>query len=263
MTQRVTDHLDFEGVAEIRNLPAAAADGQPVTFEQLAAAIEGIHTKAPVLVSTQGNINLASPGATIDGETMTEGDRFLARLQDTASQNGLYVYVGASEPAVRAPDANTGSELNNAVVTVTDGTDAGTQWRQETANPEIGVDDIVFGSFGSGVPNASTSVRGAIQLATQEEVNTGTDPDKAVTPATARNAGWAIKKYPTTVGDGSETTFIITHNLNTRDVVVSVVEAAAPYEGVLAGWEATTVNTVTVTFASAPGTNEFRVVVIG
>ena len=47
--------------------------------------------------------------------TMVAGDRFLAKDQTTASENGIYVWNGAAVAATRAADANTAAELEQAV----------------------------------------------------------------------------------------------------------------------------------------------------
>lgn len=65
--------------------------------------------------------------------------------------------------------------------------------------------------------------------------------------------------YATTIGDGTATVFTITHNLNTRDVVVVVAQAATPFNTILTQTANTTVNTVTITFGTAPTTNQYRV----
>lgn len=83
---------------------------------------------------------------------------------------------------------------------------------------------------------------------------------------TANNvADWNSKTnvYTTTIGDGSTTSFTITHNLGTRNVVVSIYETASPYEEVLADVYKTTVNTITIQTAKAPTSGQYTVVVIG
>jgi hypothetical protein len=65
--------------------------------------------------------------------------------------------------------------------------------------------------------------------------------------------------YSVAIGDGSETEFVITHNLSTRNIVVSITEETAPYGAVSAYWEATDLNSITVYFASAPEENSIRV----
>ena len=65
--------------------------------------------------------------------------------------------------------------------------------------------------------------------------------------------------YLQTIGDGSTTSFTITHYLGTRDVVVVVRNAASPYEVIDVRWEATTINSITLDFSSAPTSNSVRV----
>jgi hypothetical protein len=62
-----------------------------------------------------------------------------------------------------------------------------------------------------------------------------------------------------TIGDGSTTTFVISHNLTTRDVVVSITENTSPYGLINTSWEATTSNTITIYFETAPALNSVRV----
>jgi phage-related tail fiber protein len=71
-------------------------------------------------------------------------------------------------------------------------------------------------------------------------------------------------KYTTQIGDGSATSYVITHNLNTQNCFVSVRAVASSY-GIVSPTtiEMTSVNTITITFASAPTTNQYQVTVIG
>jgi hypothetical protein len=54
--------------------------------------------------------------------------------------------------------------------------------------------------------------------------------------------------YNATIGDGTNTSFVLTHNFGSRDVSVTVREAASPYGLILTSWEATSSNTITVFF---------------
>lgn len=69
-------------------------------------------------------------------------------------------------------------------------------------------------------------------------------------------------KFATDIGNGSDTTLAVTHNLDSTDVVVSVYEKATNEE-VLAEVSVTSVNEVSVSFSAAPSTAEYRVVVVG
>lgn len=70
------------------------------------------------------------------------------------------------------------------------------------------------------------------------------------------------KKVSASVGNGVATSYAVTHNLGTRDVVVNVYDNAS-YDTVEVDVVRTDANTVTVTFASAPSSNAYRVVVVG
>jgi hypothetical protein len=79
-------------------------------------------------------------------------------------------------------------------------------------------------------------------------------------------AGYGItdgaRKYAQAIV-GTTISEVITHNLNTRDIVVSLVRSTTPWDTVEADIEATTVNTVTLRFAVVPGAGAFRVVILG
>ena len=62
------------------------------------------------------------------------------------------------------------------------------------------------------------------------------------------------------VGDGSNTSYAITHNLNSRDVIVQVYDNAT-YDTVYTDVIRTSVNVVTLTFATAPSSNAYRVLI--
>ena len=82
--------------------------------------------------------------------------------------------------------------------------------------------------------------------------------------ASAANASATLpQKLAFDIGDGTATSFVLTHNLNTRDVTVQIAEKGTPYAVVNTDIELTTSNTVTLTFASAPTSNQYRAVIIG
>jgi hypothetical protein len=263
MAKSILTDFDFGSVSKILNLPAPASSGEPATKGYVDSAVEGLAWKDSVRVSTQGNIDLSAPGATINAITMATGDRVLVRSQTSQAQNGIYVWNGASVAATRALDASTFAELEQAVVTVEEGTDAGATFRQTQVNGTIGVSDVIFASFGTAAPSASETTPGIAETATQAETDEGTDDARIVTPLKLRSWSGAPKRFAATFGDGSATSYTITHNLASRDLTVVVYRNSGNYDEVVCDVEHSTTNTVTLIFSSAPTTNQYRVVVLG
>ena len=109
------------------------------------------------------------------------------------------------------------------------------------------------------VDTATTGQQGVVELATNAETITGTDTGRAVTPAGVE-AHHDSKNHAEDVGDGSATSYAITHSLETLDVIVQVYEKSSGAT-VFTDVERTDTDTVTLIFASAPATNAYRVLV--
>lgn len=62
------------------------------------------------------------------------------------------------------------------------------------------------------------------------------------------------------VGDGTNTSYAITHGLGTRDVIVQVYDNAS-FETIYTDVARTSANVVTLTFATAPASNAYRVLI--
>jgi hypothetical protein len=80
---------------------------------------------------------------------------------------------------------------------------------------------------------------------------------------TKADVSGAVGKYAVNVGDGTTTTFTITHNLGTNDVLAQVYTLASTFDMVFPDIQFTTTNTITLIFAIAPTVNQYRVVVMG
>lgn len=118
----------------------------------LNAAIAGLSWKTYVVAASTGNVTLASAvenGDTLDGVTLATGDRILLKDQTTGSENGIYV-VAASGAPTRATDADTGSELVNAAVSVRSGTTNADKWFKCTNDSiTLGTTSVTFVEFAS------------------------------------------------------------------------------------------------------------------
>jgi hypothetical protein len=108
---------------------------------------------------------------------------------------------------------------------------------------------------------ATESALGVAEIATQAETNTGTDDLRIVTPLKLKTLLDArVGGYAANVGDGTATSYAVTHNLGTIDVIVMIKDNTT-LEEVFADVVITNTNTVTVTFATAPAANAYRVII--
>jgi len=125
-----------------------------------------------------------------------------------------------------------------------------------TITPGEGI-DVTSGpsSITISAEDATESNKGIVELATDAEALSGTETEKAVTPANL-----AARSYVQNIGDGTNTSYTVTHSLNTRDVIVQLYDNST-YDTVFADVVRTNTTTVTITFSSAPSSNDIRVLV--
>ncbi len=201
----------------------------------------------------------------------------------------------------RATDFDTGVEMAGGDFTFVDhGTTlANTGWVMVDEVTTVGTDPVVFQQFsGAGVflagdgltltgstfsvdvtptsGNASlTNTGGAVEVKVNTSdglevtasglgINNGTGltfSGGALVFDTAN--GYGTRKLAFAVGNGSATSYTVTHSLATRDVSVHVYENASPYAQVEADVEHTDSNSLTIKFATAPTSDQYRVVVVG
>jgi hypothetical protein len=232
----------------------------------------------------------------VDGHNLGLNELVLVKDEATGSRHGLYTVttapaVGVAGVLTRHPDMDTAGEFSGAFVPVSNvGTaNANSLWLANptgavtvgtTAIPFTRLNSATVLTAGNGITisgntvSVTTTARltftaGALDLVAGVIATPGTYPAVTVDTYGRVTAGRALvvgdlpagtaRSYAATIGDGTATQFALTHNLGTRDVSVSVNQAAAPYGSWLTYWEATDVNTVTVYFNPAPTANQFRV----
>jgi hypothetical protein len=263
MSIPIWQNFDLRNDSRLINVPNPINPTDVANKQYVDSAVEGISWKASVRVASQANVTIASPTATIDGISLVSGDRVLIRANTNATENGIYLFDTGSTPLVRSNDASTFKELEQAVVTVEEGTSGGTSFRQTAVNGTIGTTNIVWVSFGTSAPIATETTAGIAEIATQTEVNNGTNDTNFITPLKLNNWGSRIRKISQFIGDGSATSITVNHNLNTRDVSVTAYANSGDFDQILVETRHATLNSVTLVFSTAPTIDQFRVVVIG
>jgi hypothetical protein len=128
----------------------------------------------------------------------------------------------------------------------------------------VTIDDniIVLNSNSAGSPTLNAGVE--IERGTSENVSIlwNESSDNWTLSNDGTNFHGITRKHSSNIGNGSSTQFSITHNLNTRDVSVQVYDNAT-FDTVDVDVVRTDVNTVTLTFSTAPSTDSYRVLVVG
>jgi hypothetical protein len=244
---------------KVLNLADGTAATDAVTLQQLQAAIRGLSWKQSVRAASTTNVNTAAPGASIDGYTLVANDRILLKDQTTPAQNGIYVWTGAASALTRSTDADSSAELLGATVYVESGTVNGDRMYTQTQDTiaTLGTSTISFAQLGGG--GTTYSAGNGLSLAgTTFHVVPGTGI-LADGTSTRVDFSVAVRKYSADVPSGA-TTVAITHNLGTTDITYKL-RLKATGEIVETDATVTDANTLTLTFATAPTTGQYRVAV--
>lgn len=230
-----------------------------VNKAQLDAASRGASWKAPCRVASTTNLTLSGT-QTIDGVALLQGERVLVKDQTTASANGIYVV--ASGAWSRAVDADESSEVTSSMmIPVSAGTANGDKvfYLVTDGTITIGSTSLTFAALtGSGATYTAGS--GLALAGSSFAVNAGSGiiADGTSTRVDPTYSGLA-KRFSQDVPSGS-TTATITHNLGTKDVTWSVREVSTDQD-VDPDVTRTSTNVLTLGFAVAPTTGQYRVTI--
>jgi len=280
---------------------SATAGNEIATVGDLQALSSGLDWKAAVnLLYDDVDPHLTGDSVTtpliIDGHSALDASDIGYRVLITNSDDaGIYVYnqTGTAWTLDRASDSDTFGELVGAAVFVMEGQQYGaTSWVQNNhyLSDFTGQNWIQFSGQGTYVGSDSIVIDGN-QVSVIVDTTRGIEIDgdgvyakigdgiefdgsgniaiNAGTGLTTASgslefaSGYGIRKYATTIGDNSATSFTLNHAIGTRAVTVQIFEAATPYAQVEADVEHTDTNNVTVRFASAPTTGQYEVVIVG
>jgi hypothetical protein len=108
---------------------------------------------------------------------------------------------------------------------------------------------------------ATETTLGLVRIADQTAVNTGTDDTEAITPLKLKTYLDAnVGGYTTLIGNGASTSFNVIHGLNTAALIIAVYDNATGEEVMVDIVNIDSIQVI-VSFAVAPSTNAYRVVI--
>jgi hypothetical protein len=108
---------------------------------------------------------------------------------------------------------------------------------------------------------ATETRTGIAEIATQAETDAGTDDQRIVTPLKLKTFfNSIVGGFAANVGNNTNVSFALSHGLNTTDVTVAIYDNATKEE-VITDVVVTSAAVVTVSFATAPTNNAYRVVI--
>jgi len=264
MATSVTNGLDLKN-QQITNVGTPGTGTAAANRDYVDAVARGLDWKASARTASTGNIVLAGPGTVIDGVTMAANDRFLAKDQTTGAENGIYVWNGAAVAATRAIDADSNAEVTSGMaVTVTEGTVNNDRVYVLTTNDPItlGTTALAFTQLGGG--GGAYVAGNGLTESPAGTFNVGAGSGITVTAdAIAIDTAVVARKFAASIGDGTATAITVTHNFGTFDVGVDVFLNSGARADEIAEVDRPSVNTIRVSFATAPATGAYRVVVFG
>ena len=269
---------------KITNLATPTNSTDAATKGYVDSVAEGLHIHASVVAATTANLTAtydngtSGVGATltnsgtqaalvIDGVTLSATQRVLVKNQTTQYENGIYTVTNTGSVSTnwvltRATDFDTSAEIQGGDFTFVTGGTAydNTGWVQTSTSVTVGTTAIVWQQFsGTGTYTASNGV----QLVGSDFSGVVVASGGLAVGASGFSIDTAIvvRKYAANVGDGSSQAITVTHNLGTKDVIVSVYDNSSPYAEVICDVEHTSTTAITLNFSVAPTSNQYRVVV--
>ena len=261
------------GTNKLLNVQTGTASTDGVNLGQVQSLVAGVgvfqggynaSTNSPALTGgsnvalTQGDFFAVTVAGSFFTDNVEPGDLIFANSNISASSSPSlsdYTVVIADENIAGAGATDGATEKGVA------GFDSGNFG--VTANGFVTLDDtgVTLGSYGGASKSLSATVTAKGLLSSLSEQNIAitasqvTDFCNAVSTCIAAN-----EQYSVSIGDGNATSYAVTHNLGTRDVMVQLYDNSS-YDTVYAEVARNSTSQVTISFTTAPSTNDIRVLI--
>lgn len=231
-------------------------------------AVQGLTWKVAANLLSTVNVALTGSTGTLNIDTYgalgaaDSGYRIVLTNQTTDTEDGIYVYNdnGTAYTLTRSTDANPYTELIGATIYIQEGTTkAGTSWSQSNHYLTSFAGQTWVQIAGVGIYTAGDGI------AITDNIISADAGTGIIVNGSGINIDTAsvVTKYAANVGDATNTSYTITHNLGTKDVIVSVYDNSSPFAEVICDVQHTSTTAITLLFSVAPTSNQYRVVVHG
>ena len=269
------EHIDHSGVTLTAG--TGLSGGGDITANRtfnisntgVTAADYGSSTAIPVLsVNAQGQITAASTAAISSSLTIAadSGSNDVVTVgTDTltfaGTTNEIETTVSNNQIQIGLPNNVTvgGNLIISGNLTV-----SGTTTTVNTETINLADNIITLNSNATGTPseNAGIEVERGDSTNVSLRWNEGSDIWEYTKDGSNFKTIQSIQEstFAASIGDGSATSYTVTHNLGSRDVIVQLYDASS-YDTVYADVVRTDADVVTIGFASAPTTNDIRVLI--
>lgn len=277
------------GGNKITGLGEPTGAGDAVTKAYVDAKLNGVSWKNPVRLATfvalpaytasgSGAAHILTANAngtlTVDGKLTVLGNRILLKNGASGKDNGIYTVTtegtaGAKFILTRAVDFVEESQILDATVVVEDGSEYQDHIFNLTNNPTeavVDTNELTWVEIQNGVAVVGDEVYtkrvgNKIQLIPLEAA--AAEPADGAVSAISKGA--ARKVVAAIKGDTTKTEFTITHELKSRNLVVSGQEnnAGNPTTPVEFDWETSGAEKIILKFPTAPGKTTYHVTIVG